>query len=234
MKIVICDDELEYCVQVKIIIERYLQNHQRTGDISCCRSGKELLQYKNVDVVFIDIDLGDENGIDVIKVVNSKWPRTVIVYLTDHITYASAVYATKHSFFVLKCEFEDRLDEIYASIISDLSLYPQKLIFTNKGEEFISLEPSDIVYIERKNRITYIHTKKEIYEIVEKITDLMERLPHLYFMRCHNSYIVYIPAVKELLKNEIILDNDQIIPVSRNYRKSTQDAFARWAEMQTR
>lgn len=62
----------------------------------------------------------------------------------------------------------------------------------------------------------------------------MERLPHLYFLRCHNSYIVYIPMIKELLKSEIILDNGQIIPVSRSYRKSTHEAFLRWAKIQSK
>lgn len=234
MKIVICDDELEYCTKAKVVIERYLKSRNIAGDITYCMTGDELLKQDNVDVIFMDIHLKNENGIDVIKLVNKKWPRTVIVYLTNHIIYASAVYVTKHSFFVIKDEFEERLDEIFDKILTDLSQHPQKLIFTNKGEEFLSLMQNDIIYIERKDRITYIHTQKEIYEVQEKISDIMERLPHLYFLRCHNSYIVYIPMIKELLKNEIILDNGQIVPVSRNYRKSTQDAFALWAATQMR
>ena len=56
----------------------------------------------------------------------------------------------------------------------------------------------------------------------------------------NNPYRVYktnflpIGNEEELLKNEIILDNGQIVPVSRNYRKSTQDAFALWAATQMR
>ena len=232
MKIVICDDQIEHCLKTKSIIEQYLKNHHVVADVLYCTTGKQLLEEKNVDVIFMDIQLHDENGIDVIKQVNEKTPRTLIVYLTNHVFYASAVYATKHTFFVLKDDFANKINEVFEHIYQDLAKIPVKVVFTNKGDEFVSLHVNEIVYIERKNRVTYIHTTEKIFEVQEKVTEIMNRLPQLYFLRCHNSYIVYIPVIKELTKSEIVLDSGQIIPVSRNYRKKAQDAFALWASTQ--
>lgn len=54
MKIVICDDELEYCTKAKVVIERYLKSRNIAGDITYCMTGDELLKQDNVDVIFMD------------------------------------------------------------------------------------------------------------------------------------------------------------------------------------
>jgi DNA-binding LytR/AlgR family response regulator len=234
MKVVICDDEIDYCKKVQEIVQRYLKSRNVSADVSYCTNSKELLEEKDMDVVFMDIKLGHENGIDVARIVNQKFPWTKVVYLTNHIHYASDVYTTHHSYFVTKDQLESHLDQIYECLQEGMSDYPKKIIFSNKGEEFLSLNPHEVIYIERKNRITNIHTQNGVYETQEKITDISDRLPKLYFLRCHNSYIVYIPMIKELLKNEIILDTHQIVPVSRNYRKRTRDAFIKWVKLQNK
>ncbi len=234
MKIVICDDEIDYCKKVQTIVQRYLKSRNVSADVSYCKNSKELFEEKDMDVVFMDIKLDHENGIDVAKIVNQKFPRAKVVYLTNHLHFATDVYSTHHSYFVLKDEFESHLDQIYEKLKKEMNECPKKIIFSNKGEEYLSLDPHEVTYIERKNRITYIHTKNGVFETQEKITEISDRLPKTYFLRCHNSYIVYIPMIKELLKNEIILDNHQIVPVSRNYRKRTKDAFINWAEMQNK
>ena len=57
----------------------------------------------------------------------------------------------------------------------------------------------------------------------------MERLSKIDFVRCHNSYIVYMPAVKEMEKGYFILKNDTKIIISRSHIKMVKSAFMRWA-----
>ena len=55
-----------------------------------------------------------------------------------------------------------------------------------------------------------------------KLDEIQEKLPE-QFIRCHQSYIVNIEKIQFLSGKEIILDDDTVIPVSRNKYKDTKD-----------
>ena len=93
----------------------------------------------------------------------------------------------------------------------------------------LSLSPNDILYFERRKRRTQIHTIWGIYEVWDKISDIIKRLPEPDFVRCHNSYIVYLPAVREFSMTSIIMKDETVIAVSRNYAAHTKMVFTRWA-----
>ena len=57
----------------------------------------------------------------------------------------------------------------------------------------------------------------------------MEQLPEGDFIRCHNSYIIYCPAVRERVKGAFVLVNNTRIMISRSYAKKVKEAFMQWA-----
>ena len=87
----------------------------------------------------------------------------------------------------------------------------------------------DILYFERKGRETGIHTCWGVYAVWDKLQTLMERLPILDFVRCHNSYIVNLLSVREMRDNEFIMTEGSSVPISRRYAKTVKEAFVRWA-----
>lgn len=88
MRILVCDDEQRYC---QIINEYILANFDENseGVIEIFNSAKELVEFclKNEpDVLFLDIELGDINGIEVAKYLRNEFPTLIIVYITNHQT----------------------------------------------------------------------------------------------------------------------------------------------------
>ena len=86
----------------------------------------------------------------------------------------------------------------------------------------ITLQISDIIYIQVRNKILILHTVKGEIESSQRMRELEERLSRKLFFRCHNSYIVNFDYI-EGLKNDSVLvkDKDQQlkeIPVSK-YKK---------------
>ena len=66
----------------------------------------------------------------------------------------------------------------------------------------------------------------------DKLSALIERLPEPDFVRCHNSYIVYLPAVREMLADVFLMDDGREVMISRSYRKIAKAAFMKWAVTQ--
>lgn len=230
----ICDDDIVWVKQEEEILRAYAQKTFLELQIEIFSSREELLLHEDtpIDIIFMDIELGQDSGIMTAKEVNEKWKNCQIVYVTNYLFYATDVYNTEHSFFVLKDQFADRIADIFQKILHVWHQRADRLIFSVIGKTDIILCPGDIYYFERDKRVTNIVTVWGVYTVWDKLDDIMDRLSPIDFARCHNSYIVYFPAVREIRKNAFILNNEQKIVISRSYMKSVREQFMKWAVTQ--
>ena len=237
MRVGICDDDAIWCRKAEQIIYKYADQTETELEVICFMIPEELNSYEGypLDMLFMDIVLEnneEKNGIDLVAMVNKKWKDCQIIYLTNYLFYATEVYHTEHVFFVLKEQFEERIGEIFSKAFHQLSQTREKLVYSVIGGKEVSLAPADILYFERSGRTTNIITVYGTYPIWDKLSALTERLPKLDFVRCHNSYIVYLPAVREMLADVFLMDDGREVMISRSYRKIVKDAFMKWAVTQ--
>lgn len=229
MRVGICDDERIWLTEAEKIIKEYGKRTSQEMEIYSFANRQELLQREeNLDVLFLDIELEQENGVELAREVNQRWPNCQIVYLTNYLFYATEVYHTIHVFYVLKQQFSTRIDEVFAKVLHELSQREKQLVF-DKGNKTVILAPEEILYFERKLRVTRIKTTEGDWEIPDKLNDILKKLPPLDFVRCHNSYVVYFPAVREMQAGMLLMNDGEKITISRAYTKAVKEAFARWA-----
>lgn len=236
MRIGIFDDDKLWCDRAAHIIDDYGKSSGRKMEIFCFLTVADVESYQGepLDVLFTDIELeqgsgGDiKNGIEMAARINEKWENCQIVYLTNYLCYATDVYHTEHVFFVLKEQFQSRVCEVFDKVTHNMQQKTERLFFEQIGGTSVILSPADILYFERKGRITYIITKYGNYSIRDKLRDVMKRLPMTDFVRCHNSFIVYFPAVREMGKGQFVLNDGSRIMISRSHAKAVKNAFMKW------
>lgn len=174
------------------------------------------------DIVIMDIDLPDGNGIKFSKQINVFSPHTIIIYMTSYEDYVSDVYDTEHIYFILKKNYQKYLP--HALSLANDALNKQRRaslkIFWNK-EEYNILQ-KDIFYMERQLRTTMIMTPTQTYSTSEKLADLLERLEDSFAL-CHRSYIINLKMVQEITKDSALLVDGTSIPISRRYYSSLKD-----------
>ena len=86
-----------------------------------CNSIQEAMKDKEpYDIVIMDIDLPDGNGIKFSKQINVFSPHTIIIYMTSYEDYVSDVYDTEHIYFILKKNYQKYLP--HALSLANLSL----------------------------------------------------------------------------------------------------------------
>ena len=233
MRIGICDDMQIDIKAARKIIEYYIITHNIKASIHEYTSRLELLNEKqNIDVIFLDIDLGNDNGISLARDIHEKWKYCQIVFLTQYIDYVSDVYSTEHAYFVLKDHLADYIDRIFKIIEHKQIEANTKLYFKLPHDHTVALVPDDIVYIERHTRKSIIHTKHKTYEVDDKISVLMEKMKNHDFARCHNSFIVSLRAVTEIQVDHLVLLETIVIPVSRRYRQKFNETFTSFSALQ--
>lgn len=230
MLVGICDDDRIWERRASQIIEEYGKKVLTEIEIQYFPDRNSLLNYvgEPIDALFLDIELGEENGIKLAEEVHKKWADCPVIFLTNYLHYATDVYHTEHIWFAVKEQFRDRVGEIFDRIIRSREKQKKQLHFICTNKQMVSLSPDDIFYLERVERKTRLITSWGNYELKDRMDQCETYLTKPDFLRCHNSYIVYLPNVKEYKKGIFYMKNGDKLTISRAYEKETKAAFTRW------
>ena len=234
MTIALVDDDRLWLRKAESAFLKYAQNNNIDLEVLCFESGDALLNYgeKTVDAAFVDIVLGDKNGIDLATVLNDQWPDCQIIYCTDFMHYAMDVYETKHIWFLVKSQFEDRLDRIMNKLFNIERMEKQELYYHVIREGMTRFILRDIIYFERKTRFTLLVTTHGKYHIREKITEVLKDLPKGDFTRCHASFTVNLSYIDHKNRSSYELKNGESVPISRSFSADTKRDYLQWCAEQ--
>ena len=232
IRVALLDDDEQWLIREENYLKKFEESENIKFQFYHCKNSEELyvLEEEMIQIIFADIELGNENGIDLMKKISELFPGVQVIYVTNYLFYAVVVYETEHCYFVLKEQFEQRLPNIVKTAVNRMK---QKIwYFTLVGGENFAINVDEILYFERRGHYTYIITEEGKYKIRNKLDELYEKEKTGRFLRCHVSFLVHINAIKLLRKNTIYLKNDVELPVSRRFEKNVRETFMNLALQQ--
>lgn len=183
-----------------------------------------------IDLIFVDINMPDINGIDFVK---SLSKNVKIVFITAHSEFAYEGFQLDVADYLLKpISFTDflksanKVNERYFRQNSSLPEIHQNrdYLFIKSEYRIIRINFKDIKYIESKREYVKIFLEgSEPITTLMSIKKLEETLPGNMFMRVHRSFIVNLDKITVVERNRIIFDNKVYIPISENYGEKFQE-----------
>lgn len=208
IKIMIVEDD----EQIRIILKKMIEKTSDCEVVSL--SGNFAAAISDFiklrpDVVFMDIDLSGESGLECAKAITELEPKVKIVFATAHSEYmANAFEIYAFDYLVKPFDLErigktlDRIksmmpDKDYAAEETKTAAACEKLVIRGK-EEINLIDTEDILMIERTDGMCRIVTKDETFLTSASLSSIQEKLDQDKFMRCHKSYIIRLEAVKKL------------------------------------
>lgn len=230
-KIGICDDNENNRMYLKSMVEKYCRNHGIKYEISLYEDGEKLvLAGDKHDILFLDIEMNDLNGIEVGQIIRKTDFDTIIIIISGHDKYMKNAYHIHPFDYLLKPVIEKNLVKCLDDVERILRYKdPQNFISVKTNDGNIQLNVNDIVYITFKNRKTNIVTKQGIIYSSMNLKDLYSVLKSYDFIMCHKSYIVNMGYIYRLNQDEIILSYKDIsISVSRLKYKEVKDKFMKY------
>lgn len=204
MKIAICDDITEYRLSLKCYTSEYFKQHHIEYIIDEFEGGNSLLASEmNYDILFLDIELGDSNGIDVAKEMQKKHPNTVILIVTSYHQYLDDAMDIKVTRYIDKPVTQNR---IFSALDKALSIINETIMtFHMKDNELIRLRASEIIYAEAKFKGVFVYTKNANYRIKETMKQLQAMLTASCFAIPHSSYIVNLNYIRDYQRDGVYL-----------------------------
>ena len=234
LRIGVYDRTLEWSHQAKTDIENYAKDSGRNVEVLSFENAEEIVgggKTKSLHILVVNIEEDGNSEIELVKQMNHDWPFCQIVYVSDSFRHVMEVYETRHIYYILKDRFQEKLPCIIDKAIRQMrEIHHKEMIFQCHGGVNIRLKQNEIMYFERNIRVTYIVTRSGRYVIDEKIGELEQRILSDDFMRCHTSFLVNFLYVKECMKKRLVLEDGQIIDISRSYWGKVEKAYIQWAK----
>ena len=228
MRIAICDDENIWINHIEEYIEK-IKSIYKEFECDVFTSGESLLSHYSkgniYDIIILDIEMNGLSGIDTANAIREKDSSVIIFFLTSHREYVFECFrSSPMNFWVKPIEYEIFKKDIMRAyeVIEQSDTY-LKIIDNRKR---IRLKCSSIIYIENKERKSWIYTTNGIYKTNKLISELIKKLDEKIFVRVYKSFIINLKYVHIITENELTLyDSDEKIPISRTYKKELIDKY---------
>lgn len=227
MRILICDDDKRYCEEVKRLLLSNM-NEDSESAIEILNSGKELVSYclhNEPDILFMDIELGDVNGIVLAKHLRTEFPSLIIVYISSYPEYVFSCFETEPLNFLRKPLNNTEFGRTFDRVINKYTEI-HKTIPIKWQHDSINLEIKDICYIEGYNRHLVYHLYNgDSYEVVGRLEDVYKNLSPLGFIKTHQGYVANMLYINKFGENEIYMKNGDTVLLSVRRRLKAKEAY---------
>ena len=152
----ICDDNKYFAEMAESLIRAsFLETYSAVNLITYTNSEEFLRAVrdgKTFDVIFLDIEMPGENGIEVAKKIKEKIPGCIIVFLTSHVEYAVEGYELEVFRFIPKSDIEIKIKRCVEDIISRIELQNDFSYVIEKNNELERIRYKDIKYIKKDGK----------------------------------------------------------------------------------
>lgn len=233
MRFAICDDNFVHAHLLESCLIELLDDN-----IECdiYQSGEALLDKifntdNRYDMLFLDIEMEGNNGIDTANAIREKDEKLLIIFVTSHSEYMKECFQCMPFRFMIKPVQQGELEEILKAARKKLARSKTTVGF-KVNKTMVRLYTDDIIFCESTSHYITIHTKTEAYRVRMTMEQLDEMLPYPAFCRVHRSFMVHFKYVKSIREQALLLyEGNQLIPIGRNYKNNVMVSFTNYMEM---
>ena len=215
------------------ILEKYISQIDVLNLVGKCGNAFEalnVLHKKPIDILFLDIKMPSLSGLDMLKTLQNP-PNVILTTAFSEFGVESYEYGIT-DYLLKPISFERFLKAVNKLVIpqnSKLTL-PQPedkiveatFIFFKADKKIHKYYFSDILFIEGSGNYVKIHSQHEKpLMVLDKLTDLQNKLPQKQFIRIHKSFIANVSHIQKIEGNMIKIE-DKVIPISATFKPNLE------------
>lgn len=235
LKCIAIDDEPLALRQLKSYIAKtpYLEL------AAICQDAFEAQRFLNgqpVDLIFVDINMPDLNGVDFVRTLVDK---PMVIFTTAYSEYAVEGFKLDAVDYLLKpFSFADfshsvaKANSLHELLRNQRQAAAVESEALPKDREYISIKADYKVSLVRIAEIVYLESEGEYVRMhlcdgstittLFRLKNMETALPAELFLRVHRSYIVNLRCIKAYVKGRIFLSDTDYVPIGENYKESFQ------------
>ncbi|MEM8896416.1 MAG: LytTR family DNA-binding domain-containing protein [Bacteroidota bacterium] len=191
--------------------------------VGTCDNGLEamrLLKQEAIDLVFLDIEMPDLSGIDLVRSLDDL-PQ--IIFVSGHTEYAIEAFEYHVTDFLVKPIELPRLIKAvdHAKSVNDKKASGDtglRELFVKVDGRLVRLSFDDILYVESIGDYVVFHTeKKERFIVHSTLKNIDAKLQHPEFLKVHRAFVVNLTKIVDIEESNLVI-GDKVIPISRAHK----------------
>lgn len=245
LAILIVDDEPPARKKIKSFLKQE-KNVDEIVEASNGREAVQCIQEKNIDLIFLDIQMPGMNGFQVIKTVGiEQMPQ--VVFVTAYDQYALDAFEVQAVDYLLKPYDEERFTKsfhralqfiqsdrdnknILQGVLKEIQKerkYVNRIMVKVEGKYFF-IHTDDIYYLSAEGNYVQLHLRVKSYLLHRSLSNLEKTLDPAKFVRIHRSSLINIDYLREIQPWShgdavVILKNGEQLTLSRRFRNRLFD-----------
>lgn len=229
MRLALCDDEKVFLNILVTTIREHTDVFESEADTYL--SGFSLLEALksgiSYDALFLDIEMGDIDGLTLAGKIREFLPNILIIFLTSHTELAIDGYEVSAMRFLKKPIDKEKLFQTLDDLKA-MSDGRKGVIIKEAGEEIV-IVPSEVLFLESDNNDVRIVTSDKTFITRMKLTDAVELLNSVTdtvrrVHRCSAVNMTHVARIRDREK-DIILDSGAVVPLSKSYLSEFKEIF---------
>ena len=230
IKFAICDDEPIMVHEISNQLSQYMDERKITPySVTSFSNGCALLESDcNFDIVFLDIQMDNLDGIETAKILRQRRNRSLLIFVTVLKEYVFNAFEVEAYDYLLKPLDSEHFKRTMDRAVSTLAQRTDKSIVIQRGSSCDVVPLAQIVYCEVQGRKVYVHQSDgKIIDYYDNLENFELEMDSRFF-RCHRSYLVNLDYVRGCDTGLVTLSQGDKIPISRLRGRDLTQALLRY------
>lgn len=235
LKIAFCDDDLEILKELGILLDKYKK--ERDEDLTCTvfQSPLELLaaieKGFSFDILFLDILMPGENGIETAKEIRQYDNNMKIIFLTSSPEFAVQSYTVGAYFYQLKPVWEESFFRLMDAVLVECEKKKKNSLILRSKDGITRIDLQQLEYCEVLGRKLLFHLENgAVLESAGSLDDLAGQLmQYSNFFRPHRSFLVNMEYIQNISSRSIKMVNDAEIPIPHGKCSEIKNTYMEYA-----
>ena len=225
MKIAICEDDAFMADMLKGYVKDFLESKEMIFTIEWFdTAAKFYTSTETYDLLFLDYELPDSNGMEIAKNLRKTNNKTTIVFTTSFSEYVFDSFEVDTFRYLVKPVSREKIEKTMTDFINSFEQYAKIDIPTDGGEVVFATLP-EIMYIESNGRYTTVRLNSTSYVSSKALATFQAEINSFRFYRTHRTFLVNMKYIAEIHGSTIILTNGEKVSISRRNLSTFNNAY---------
>lgn len=235
IKIAFCDDDMEVLHQMNELLDRYRVERNEDITYAAFQSPFELLTEieKGIrpDILFLDVVMPGQNGMDVAKEIRQYDTNMKIIFLTSSPEFAVESYSVGAYFYQLKPIWEESFFRLMDAVLAECEKKKKNSLILRSKDGITRIDLQQLEYCEVLGRKLLFHLENgAVLESAGSLDDLAGQLmQHSNFFRPHRSFLVNMEYIQNISSRSIKMVNDAEIPIPHGKCSEIKNTYIEYA-----
>lgn len=230
LTIALCDDDSLFRHSMVKTLEQCFASHGisiRTEESGSARELLALMTHRSVDLIFLDIDMPQTDGIALGQQLRTLGCTTDIVYVSNLDERVYEIFSVHPWSYIRKSRFSQELPGVIGEYVWSLRHRARQLVLQNTDGQVQAFGPEDILFVEAVGKIQklVLAACDRPFLVRSALHDLEEMLIPLGFIRVHKGFLVNYRCIRKITSRSVILDTGEELPIGRDRLKQARESY---------